>query len=128
MDDATKVFFERGLKNRKEVLGAEYVEKSIGNADAFGMVLQEFVTAFAWGTVWDRPGLPKKTRSMINLAMIATLGRGHELKLHINGALNNGVTKEEIAEIFLQVSAYAGFPAAVESFRLAREVFAERGE
>ena len=127
MDDATKEFFDRGLKVRKQVLGAEYVAKSLANADPFNMVLQESVTAFAWGTVWNRPGLELKTRSMLNLAMLAALGREAELRLHLVGALNNGVTKMEIAEIFLQAAVYSGYPSAVSAFRTAREVFKERG-
>lgn len=119
--------FELGMKNRKKVLGAEYVEKSFNNADEFGMVLQKFVTTHAWGACWGREGLELKTRSMLNLAMLAAMGREHELRLHLTGALNNGVTKMEIAEIFIQVATYAGFPAAVSAFKVAREVFAEKG-
>ena len=102
-------------------------EQSLANADPFNMVLQESVTAFAWGTVWNRPGLELKTRSMLNLAMLAALGREAELRLHLVGALNNGVTKMEIAEIFLQAAVYSGYPSAVSAFRTAREVFKERG-
>ena len=125
MADTLDALFEEGLATRKKVLGNEYVEKSIGNADDFTMQLQKFVTTHCWGALWGRDGLPLKTRSMLNLAMIAALGKPHELKLHTRGAINNGVTKEEIAEIFLQVATYAGFPAAVEAFRVAKEVFEE---
>ena len=117
--------FEKGLAIRKSVLGAEFVEKSIASADDFNMPMQELVTEYCWGAVWGREGLPKKTRSMLNLAMISTLNRPNELKMHIKGALGNGVTKDEIREIFMQVAIYAGVPAGVDSFRLAREAFAE---
>ena len=117
--------FERGLAIRKAVLGAEFVEKSISSADEFNMPLQRLVTEYCWGAVWGREELPRKTRSLLNLAMISALNRPHELKLHIAGALRNGVTKEEIREVFLQVAIYCGVPAAVDSFRTAREVFAE---
>jgi len=115
--------FKRGLKIRKAVVGAEYVDKSIAAADSFNMPMQELVTEYCWGAVWGREDLPRKTRSMLNLAMISILNRPHELKLHINGALRNGVTKEEIREVFLQVAIYGGVPAAIDSFRIAREVF-----
>ena len=115
--------FKRGLEIRKAVVGAEYVDKSIAAADSFNMPMQELVTEYCWGAVWGREDLPRKTRSMLNLAMISILNRPHELKLHINGALRNGVTKEEIREVFLQVAIYGGFPAAIDSFRIAREVF-----
>jgi 4-carboxymuconolactone decarboxylase len=95
--------FKRGLEIRKAVVGAEYVDKSIAAADSFNMPMQELVTEYCWGAVWGREDLPRKTRSMLNLAMISILNRPHELKLHINGALRNGVTKEEIREVFLQV-------------------------
>ena len=115
--------FKRGLEIRKAVVGVEYVDKSIAAADSFNMPMQELVTEYCWGAVWGREDLPRKTRSMLNLAMISILNRPHELKLHINGALRNGVTKEEIREVFLQVAIYGGVPAAIDSFRIAREVF-----
>jgi 4-carboxymuconolactone decarboxylase len=117
--------FEKGLEVRKAVLGAEYVETSIKNADDFNRPMQELVTEYCWGALWTRPGLPRKTRSMLNLAMLATLNRPHELELHLRGALRNGVTKDEIKEVLLQVAVYAGVPAGVDSFRIARKVFAE---
>ena len=117
--------FDRGLKIRREVLGAEYVDDSIQNADDFTMPLQELVTQFAWGEVWSRPGLDRRTRSLINIGMISALNRPHELKLHIRGAINNGVTKDEIREVLLHVIPYCGFPAALDSFRVAREVLRE---
>ncbi len=121
----TKEVFERGLGIRKAVLGAEYVEKSLGAADDFNRDFQNLVTEYCWGAVWGREELPKKTRSMLNLAMISTLNRPHELKMHVKGAIRNGVSREEIREVFLQVAIYAGVPAAVDSFRIAREAFAE---
>lgn len=119
--------FKRGLKVRREVLGDHYVEPSIrqGADDPFTRDLQQFVTEYCWGTVWCREGLDRKTRSIINLAMLAALGRTHELKLHIRGALNNGLSRDDVKEVFLQVGVYAGVPAAVEAFRAGREVFAE---
>lgn len=115
--------FKKGLKIRRAVVGAEYVDKSLANADSFNMPMQELVTEYCWGAVWGREELPHKSRSMLNLAMISVLNRPHELKLHIAGALRNGVTKDEIREVFLQVAIYAGVPAAIDSFRIAREVF-----
>ena len=120
-----KELFEIGLQIRREVLGAEYVEKSISQADDFNRPLQELVTEYCWGTVWSRPGISRKMRSLINLAMLTALNRPHEVKLHLKGALNNGCSKEEIMEVLLQTAIYCGVPAAVDSFRLAREVFSE---
>jgi len=115
--------FERGLKTRREVLGDAYVDAALANADEFGMPMQELVSQYCWGDVWNRPGLDRRTRSLLNLAFMTALNRPHELKLHIRGALNNGVSKAEIREVFLQAAIYAGVPAAVDSFRCAREVF-----
>jgi 4-carboxymuconolactone decarboxylase len=117
--------FERGLEIRKSVLGAAYVDKSIASADDFNMPLQRLVTEYCWGAVWGREELPKKTRSMLNIAMLCALNRPHELKMHVGGALRNGVSKTEIREIMLQVAIYCGVPAAVDAFRVARETFAE---
>ena len=117
--------FNKGLEVRKAVLGKEYVEKSIAGADDFAMAMQEYATEACWGTIWTRPGLPRKTRSLLNIAMITVLNRPHELKLHIRSAFNNGVTRDEIKEVLLQVATYAGVPAGIDGFRLAREVFAE---
>ena len=119
-----KETFEKGLAIRKEVLGRDYVEKAFESADDFTQPLQDLVTEYCWGAVWGRPDLPRKTRSLINLAMISSLNRPHELKLHVLGALRNGVTRDEIREVFLQVAIYCGVPAAVDSFRIAREAFA----
>ena len=117
--------FERGLEIRKSVLGAEYVEKSIASADDFNMPIQRLVTEYCWGACWGREELPKKMRSMLNLAMLACLGRNHELKIHTKGAIRNGCTKEEIREVLLQVAIYCGVPAAVDSFRIAKEALNE---
>lgn len=117
--------FDRGLATRREVLGADYVDAVIRDADDFSRPLQELVTQYAWGDVWNRPGLDRRTRSLLNLAILTALNRPHELKLHLKGALRNGVTKDEIREVFLHAAVYCGMPAAVDSFRLAREVFAE---
>ncbi len=119
--------YEQGLQTRRAVLGADYVDAAIANADDFNRPLQEMVTQYCWGDVWNRPGLDRRTRSLLNLAMLTALNRPHELKLHLKGALNNGVTKEEIREVFLQAGIYCGVPAAVDSFRTAREVFKELG-
>ena len=120
-----KDMYDKGLSIRRKVLGDAYVDAALKNVDDFNRPLQELVTEYCWGAVWGREELPRKTRSMLNIAMIATLNRPHELKLHIKGALTNGVTKEEIREVLMQVGIYAGIPAAVDSFRLAREAFAE---
>ena len=117
--------FAKGLEIRKSVLGAEFVEKSIAAADDFNMPLQRLVTEYCWGACWGREGLPKKIRSMLNIAMISTLNRNHELKMHVKGAIRNGCTKEEIREVLLQVAIYSGVPAAVDSFRVAKEALAE---
>ena len=116
---------DKGLEIRKAVLGEAYVNNALKNADSFNKPFQELVTEYCWGAVWGREELPKKTRSMLNLAMISILNRPHELRAHLRGALNNGVTREEISEIFLQVMCYAGAPAGVDSFRIAREFFKE---
>jgi 4-carboxymuconolactone decarboxylase len=122
MDKAT---FERGLEIRKSVLGREYVENSLKNADDFTRPMQELSTEYCWGWCWGREGLSKKTRSIVNLAMISALNRPHELKLHVKGALRNGVTRDEIREILLQVAIYCGIPAGMDAFRIAREALAE---
>jgi len=119
--------FDKGLKVRREVLGAEYVDKAIASADDFNRPLQELVTSYCWGEIWNRPGLDRRTRSMLNLAMLTALNRPHEVKLHVRGAINNGVTKDDIREVLLQAGIYCGVPAAIDSFRIAREVFTEMG-
>jgi 4-carboxymuconolactone decarboxylase len=123
-----KELFEKGLAIRKSVLGAEYVEKSIAAADDFNRPLQELTTEYCWGWCWGREGLDKKTRSIINLAMISALNRPHELKMHVKGAIANGLTKDEIREVLLQVAIYCGIPAGVDSFRIAKEALAEIGK
>lgn len=115
--------YDAGLETRREVLGAEYVDKSMASVDEFSQEFTELLNTYCWNDIWNRPGLPRKTRSMLNLAMLSALGKEHELKLHIRGALNNGLTKEEMKEVFLQVAVYCGVPAAVVAFRCAREVF-----
>ena len=115
-----------GLKTRSEVLGKDWVEKSQANVDDFSREFNELLHTYCWNDIWNRPGLPRKTRSLLNLAMLTALGKEHELKLHIRGALNNGVTKDEIKEVFMQAACYAGVPSAVAAFRCAREVFASK--
>lgn len=117
--------FEDGLRMRKQVMGEAFVEKAFANADDFSAPLQEFVTRNAWGTVWNREGLDLKTRSMITLSMLTALGRSHEIKGHVRGALNNGVTTEEIREVLLHATVYCGVPLAIDAFRAAQEVLAE---
>ena len=117
--------YDKGLAIRSAVLGEAYVNRALADADDFTKPLQDLVTEYCWGAVWGREELPRKTRSMLNLAMISVLNRPHELRTHIKAALTNGVTRDEIREVFLQVAIYAGVPAAVDSFRIAREAFAE---
>ena len=117
--------YDKGLEIRRAVLGAEYVDKAINSSDDFNRPMQELVTEYCWGSVWGRPGLPRRTRSLLNLAMLSALNRPHELKLHLRGALTNGVTQNEIREVFLQVAIYCGVPSAIDAYRTAREVFAE---
>ena len=119
--------YDRGLKVRREVLGADYVDKQIASADDFNRPMQNLVTEYCWGAIWNRPGLDRRTRSMLNLAMLSALNRHHEFKAHVKGASKNGVTKQEITEVLLQVAIYCGVPAGVEHFRLAREAFKEAG-
>jgi len=123
-----KEMYEKGLAIRRAVLGSEYVDKALASADEFGRPLQELVTQYCWGEVWGRTELDRRTRSLINLAMIGALNRPHELKVHVRGALRNGVSRTEIREVLLQVAIYAGVPAAVDSFRVAREALAEEDQ
>ena len=116
---------EKGLEVRKAVLGEAYVNNALKNVDSFNAPFQDLLNEYCWGSVWGRDELPRKTRSMLNLAMISILNRPHELRAHIKGALTNGVTRTEIREVFMQVAIYAGIPCGVDSFRIAREVFAE---
>ena len=115
--------YDAGLKTRREVLGPQYVDKSMAAVDEFTQEFTELLNTYCWNDVWNRPTLPRKTRSMLNLAMLCALNREAELKLHIRGSLNNGLTKDEIKEVFLQVAIYCGVPAAVVAFRCAKEVF-----
>ena len=117
--------YKAGLAVRRKVLGEKYVDDAIANADDFMKPLQQYLTEHAWGAAWTRPGLDLKTRSMLNLAMLTALNRPHELRIHLRGAVRNGVTKEEMQEIFLQCGVYCGAPAALESFKIAKEVLAE---
>lgn len=119
--------FDAGMAIRSEVLGKDHVERSLRAADDFNLPFQELVTEYCWGAVWGREGLPRKTRSLINLAMIGVgaLNRPHELKMHVKGALRNGVTRDEIREVFMQLAIYAGVPSGVDAFRVAREAFNE---
>jgi 4-carboxymuconolactone decarboxylase len=117
--------YDRGLALRKEVLGAEYVEKSLANADDFTRPIQQLSTEYCWGAVWSREGLSRKERSLLNIGMISALNRPHELKLHIKAALTNGLTRDQIREALLQVAIYCGMPAGLDSTRIAKEAFAE---
>jgi 4-carboxymuconolactone decarboxylase len=117
--------YEAGLAVRKAVLGAEHVERSLAQVSEFARPIQELVTEYCWGAVWTRPGLERRTRSLVNLAMLTALGRNHELGVHVKGALTNGVTVEEIQEVLLQTAVYVGVPAALESFRVAERVIEE---
>ncbi|MFP6681585.1 MAG: 4-carboxymuconolactone decarboxylase [Gammaproteobacteria bacterium] len=117
--------YDAGLALRKKVVGAEYVDRSMAAADDLTQAFQELVTEYCWGAVWTRDGLAHRDRSLLNLGMLTALGKPNELRLHIRGALTNGVTREEISEVFLQTAIYCGVPAALEAFRIAREVFAE---
>ena len=115
--------FKKGLEVRRDVLGGDYVDGSLTRADDFNAAFQQMTTEVAWGMIWTRPGLDRKTRSMINLTMLAALNRGAEFRLHLRAALTNGVTRDEIKEILLQIGAYCGIPACLEAFRIATEVF-----
>jgi len=122
-----KELFDKGLKVRREVLGKEYVDKAVASATEFNRPLQELVTEYCWGEIWNRPGLSRRERSMLNLAMLTALNRPHEVKMHVAGALNNGLTPNDIREVLMQTAIYCGVPAAIDSFRIAKEVFSERG-
>jgi len=126
-----KDIFDAGLALRREVLGEEYVARAFEQKDEFSVGVQDYVTTHAWGAVWARRDddgeltLPKKTRSIMNLAMLAAINRPHELEIHLRGAINNGVSKKEMLEIFLHVATYAGAPALLDGVRIARKVWAE---
>lgn len=114
--------FDKGLATRKQVMGEDFVAHALGKVTAFSAPIQYYITRNAWGDVWQRPGLDLKTRSLITVAMLTALGKQHELKGHVRGALNNGVTPEQLQEVLLHASVYCGLPAAVEAFRTAAEV------
>ena len=115
--------YDSGLKTRTEVLGREWVEKSMAGVDDFNREFTDLLNTYCWNDIWNRPGLSRKMRSVLNLGMLTALGKEHELKLHLRGALNNGLTKDEIKEVLLQTAIYCGVPAAVVAFRCAKEVF-----
>jgi 4-carboxymuconolactone decarboxylase len=123
----TRELFDLGLELRREVLGAEYVDNSMRNADDFMMAFQELTTEWCWGYAWGRPGLDRKTRSMLNLAMLTALNRAPELALHVRGALNNGLSVDEIKEVLLHATVYCGIPAGLDAFKAADKVLKEMG-
>ncbi len=127
MELPDNALFEAGLKVRREVLGADYVDGSLAAANDFMMGFQQVTTEWCWGSVWTRPGLDRKTRSLLNLAMLTALNRGPELKLHVRAAVTNGVTADEIKEALLQATVYCGIPAGLEAFKLANAVLEEMG-
>ena len=127
-DETINELFERGLALRREVLGPEYVDKSLANANDFTMAFQQITTEWCWGYAWTRPTLDRKTRSLMNLALLTALNRGPEVKLHVRGAINNGVTVEEIKEALLHATVYCGIPAGLDSFKAANEVLKEMGQ
>jgi 4-carboxymuconolactone decarboxylase len=120
--------FQRGLATRRAVLGDDHVDRSLRQADDFSWPLQQLITEYAWDEIWNRPGLDRRSRSLINVGVLAALNRPHELRIHILGAINNGVSRDEIREALLQVGAYCGLPAALDGFRVAREAFKELDE
>ncbi len=122
MTDQTMTRYKTGLEVRREVLGAEYVDRSLAAATAFSQPMQQYVTETCWSDIWTRPGLPRQTRSLVNLGMLTALGRSHELGAHVRGAVRNGCTKQEIQEVLLQTAIYCGVPAALEAFRVAGQV------
>jgi 4-carboxymuconolactone decarboxylase len=124
-NDSHATTYEEGLAMRKEVLGAGHVERSLGQVSEFSRPIQELVTEYCWGAVWTREGLDRRSRSLINLAMLTALNRSHELGVHVRGAINNGVTEQEIQEVLMQTAIYVGVPAALESFRVAEKVLNE---
>jgi len=117
--------FKRGLATRRAVLGDAYVDKALAAATDFNWPIQQLATEYCWDEIWNRPGLDRRSRSLLNLGMIAALNRPHELKAHIRGALTNGLTRAELQEVMLQIAAYCGMPAGIDSFRIAKEVFEE---
>ena len=122
-----QALYDKGLPIRREVLGAEYVDQAIANADDFMMSFQRATTAWAWGWAWGDPTLDRRTRSLLNLAMLTAANRTHEIKLHVKGALNNGVTVDEIRATLLHATAYCGIPAGLDAFKAAHEVLVKEG-
>lgn len=117
--------YKQGMSVRRAVLGDAHVDRAIEKRNEFNEELQDLITRYAWGEIWTRPGLPPQTRSLVTLAMMVALNRGHELRIHLGGAFHNGVTREEIKEVLLQTAIYCGVPAANSAFHIAEEVFAE---
>lgn len=126
MDDRQR--YEQGMRVRREVLGDAHVDATLKNLTGFNESIQDLITRYAWGEIWSRPGLPKQTRSMLTLAMMIALNRADEFRLHLRGALNNGVSHEEIQEVLLQTAIYCGVPAANTAFHIAQEVLAQAGK
>ena len=122
IDETKDETYERGMAIRRATLGDAYVDRAMANVDDFTEDLQKIVTTYCWGELWGREGLDRRTRSIINLAMLSALGRNHELGAHVRGAINNGLTRDEIKEVLLQVGVYCGVPAMIDSFRTARQV------
>jgi 4-carboxymuconolactone decarboxylase len=118
--------YDKGLVTRKQVMGEDYVAKALAGATEFTLPIQEHITRAAWGDVWQREGLDRKTRSLVTVAMLIALGKQHELKVHVRGALNNGATVKEIQEVLLHATIYCGVPAAVDAFRTAAEVIDQK--
>lgn len=125
--EALETLFNEGLETRRDVLGKEYVDGSLAKANDFMMAFQRITTEWCWGYAWNRPGLDRKARSMLNLAMLTALNRPNEIRLHVKGALNNGVTVEEIKEILLHATVYCGIPAGLDAFKVANQVLEEEG-
>ena len=119
--------FQAGIATRTQVMGSEFVDRAFGNATDYTQPMQEFITRNAWGNVWQRPGLDLKTRSLVTVAMLTALGKQHELKGHVRGALNNGATPEELREVMLHATVYCGFPTAIDAFRTVTEVVESQG-
>ncbi len=126
-DETIEELFDRGLEVRRAVLGPEYVDNSLKSANDFMMAFQNITTEWCWGYAWTRPGLDRKTRSLLNLAMLTALNRAPEIKLHVRGALNNGVTIDEIKEVLLHATVYCGIPAGLDAFKAANEVLKDMG-
>src|SRR5271166_1205110 len=123
MDDSKR--YEQGMKIRRAVLGDEYVDRSVATTTDFNRDFQDFITRYAWGEIWTRPGLPRHTRSLLTVALLVALNRNEEFRLHVRAAFNNGVTREEIKEVLLHCAIYCGVPAANSAFHMAEEVFAQ---